>query len=205
MTAKQLKALEHLIPHTDAELTALLSDTITTQTLREEVIANRDAKIAKMRKDIEDKYGLDGLIANCDVTLAKNMALLELWAERERKTRFGDAKSISIAGVRIGWKSIGWRTATLSKVTWAKACDFLALLVKRGDEPGATEMTKNIAAIAARFVRTKIEPNKDAMIAAREDAAATEVLLSAGVMIETEDHFFIRREGEGQAESTLKA
>jgi len=204
MTSKQLKAIAHLAPKSDEEAIERAHDAITTQTMMEEAVAFRDRKVADAKLEIESKYGLDKLITDCDLKLAQDLALLEMWAERNR-ARFGEKKSTTLAGIRVGWKSIGWRTALLSKVTWSKACDFLDVLIKRGDAPDATEMAKQIGAMAARFVRVKLEPNKDAMIAAREDAAACEVLISAGVMIETEDQFFIRREGDGQAESTLKA
>lgn len=204
MTAKQLKALSPLVPQSDGELTLVLRDTITAQTTREEAIALRDAKIAEMRKTLEDKYGYDALIANCERDIERGLALTELWAAKN-KARFGELKSLTLAGVRLGWRGMGWKTALLSRVTWARAVEFLDELSKRGaaKDAGATAVLMGL--IAERFLRRKIEPNKDEMIAARDDAAAMEVLLAAGVMIETEDAFFIRREGEGQQEATLKA
>jgi len=205
MTARQRKALAAEAPNTDAEAAGMIEAIIQMQTVREERVAARDSHLAALRAQLEARYHFDADIAELDVSLGKKLALLELWADQNRAEKFGKSKSISLAGARLGWRANGWCTELLGGSTWPSVTSFLCELVKRGGQPDATELTRQVAEKARSLVRMDPEPNKRAMIAARNDAAAMEILVTAGAMVTTTDEFFFKREGPGQEESTLRA
>lgn len=202
MTAKQIRALRDQAPKTDEELNLLIADTIAAQTTMEETIARRDQKAADALASLETKYGFGATIAENEIALDENLVKLEAWCDANRKTRFGEVKSIEVAGAKIGWRLDGWKTELLGKMKWADVVAFLQSIARA---PAKTAAAKLYKECAERFLRTKIEPDKEAMIAARGNADEMELLTCAGVAVVIEESFYFKRAGDGQSESTLRA
>jgi hypothetical protein len=194
MTSKKLKQLLPLIPKTDDELAALIGRAEGAQLNKETAIALRDAKIAEAKKGIEANYGFDLQIASCELEEENCKALLEAWA-MQNESRFGKKKSLEIFGLCFGWRSNGWATATVGKTTWKEVVERLQQMSKHGLE--------SIRETAKSFLRVKIEPNKEAMLAAREDPELTAFLFVQGVAFEEDEKFFAKFQREGQGGTEL--
>jgi hypothetical protein len=204
MTAKVRKALAAEAPKTDDEVTMLVERLQLFQAEREGLVADRDERRAKALADIEAKYGYDSDITKLDTALSEELVKLEAWADANRRTRF-DKKSIEWSGAVFGWELGQPKTETLAKGTWGKVVEYLCGIIHRAKRTDATPSEVRAGDIAHSFIVTKVEPDKKAMIAARDNAAAMEVLLTAGAMVVQEEGFFFKRAGEGQQPSTLKS
>jgi hypothetical protein len=193
MTSKKLKKLLPLIPKTDDELAALIGRAEGAQLNKETAIALRDAKLAEAKKGIEANYGFDLQIASCELEEENCKALLEAWA-MQNESRFGKKKSLEIFGLCFGWRSNGWATATVGKTTWKEVVERLEYVIAHSSD--------TLKGLAEGFLRRKTEPNKEAMLAVREDPDATAFLFMQGVAFEEDEKFFAKftREGQGGTE-----
>lgn len=174
----RMKKLVAAVPRTTEEMEALVQSTVTAQLQREKLVAERDEIIQRTAGTHNTQ------IAELDTALARNLELLEAWAEAHRDA-FGRDKSIAVHGHRLGWKLGNWKTETLKKWKWAEVLEALKEAGKK----------------AERFIRTKEEPDKQAMIAEREEAA--DLLRSCGVAVVQEETFFLAPDREGQEPSLM--
>ncbi len=200
-------ALAMLMPRNDAEVASLIAETIKAQTVREEMVALRDGKLAEAAAEIEEQYGYDAVIQAADVDMARNVELLEMWADQNPEV-FGKLKSVTRAGASFGWRLGQWKTGLKSKVTWEMVVDYLTSLVKlaKAERAAGAEGDADtilLGEIAKKFIRVMVQPNKEAMIAERENVEAVAVLDAAGVMLNQEERFYFEPLREGQAPTTL--
>jgi phage host-nuclease inhibitor protein Gam len=162
---------------TDAE--ALASQLVECQLRRETLVAERDAAVLEISRPYAPQ--IDAL----DNEIKHGLAVLEVWAEHHAE-EFGKAESVTLAGHRVGYRLGNFAAKTLPKWTWAKVVAHLQELPKSWRDT---------------YLRTKIEPNKEAMIADR----STIDLASIGVQVTQERRFYLEPAREGQADTTLKA
>jgi hypothetical protein len=200
-------ALAMLMPRNEAEVCALIAETIKAQTVREEAVALRDGKLADAAAEIEEQFGYDEIIQAADVDMARNVELLEMWADQHPEV-FGDLKSVTRAGASFGWRLGQWKTQLKSKVTWEMVVDYLTSLVKlaKAEKAAGADGDKDtilLGELAKKFIRVCVEPNKVAMIAERENVEAVAVMEAAGVVLNQEERFYFEPLREGQAGTTL--
>ena len=193
-TKTRIKKPVILLPKTREELEALVAATIGIQTDRERLVAERDKAVI----DAGQPYAAE--IAARETEMKANLQRIELWAENNRET-FGELKSIKLGCGRIGWSLGNWKATLLSKVTWQVVLSGLVAYRDHCIDHESDEMLE----AARRLIRTKEEPNKEAMIEHREDAYTAQILESVGVEIIQEETFYLKPDREGQADATLKA
>lgn len=198
--------LTSLVPKNEAQLTELIQQIILNQTRREMAVAERDAAIATFSAKLEEEHHYDRTINQADIENARNVELLEAWAA-DNKAEFGALKSTTRAGATFGWRLGSWGTKLKSKVTWARVVEALRALITQAanekDSPAPDAETVLTGQIAARFLRIVEQPDKEAMIAARDKAEDVAVLEHAGVLVEQNEFFFFEPAREGQASPDL--
>lgn len=175
---------------TRAAVEACVAETCAAQIQREKLVAKRDGKIAAITAEFaSDIEGLGSTIDN-------NLTLIEQWADANA-AEFGDARSIVIGGARLGFRLGNPAVKALGKLTF-KA--IIAGLQKLGDS------------LAQKYLRTKVELDKDALLATGrllestdEDtrAQAENELAQVGVEIVQAETFYLDPPREGQADTTL--
>jgi hypothetical protein len=202
MNAKKLKKLAAQIPQSDADLSALLTATITAQTKRESAVARRDAKIAAAKAAIEIEHGFDAIIAAQDAILERNLELLETWTTINAK-RLGDAKSLVVGGHRFGWRLGNWKTVATD--TWDKVTAKLREWREAGKADDASPEAQERAAMAAEYLVDKCEPDRKAMLRDRDRKPARALLAKAGVEFEQDESFYLEPDREGQQAPRLEA
>jgi hypothetical protein len=195
-------ALTALMPRTDAEVNMLILSTISSQTLAEVAIAKRDEALAVAAAEIERKFGYDKVVAEAQIEVGRNVELLEMWAD-QHPDLFGKLKSIKRGGAVLGWRAGQWKTELKRGLKWDAVVDALKEMVDKADEERTEaepdEAVLELGVLAQRFLRWKVEPNKDSMIEARDEAEALALLEHAGVMITQDERFFFEPEREGQS------
>ena len=167
--------------YSKAQAEALANDLATAQTELESLVAARDA--AQIAAAEPYAPAIDKLRVELDA----GVSTLEAWAEANLH-EFGKLESVTLSGHRIGWRLGNFAAKLASKWTWAKVLD--ALL-------------ESPASVRDRWLRTKVEPNKEAMIQDRDTEGL--ILATYGVKIIQERRFYFDPAREGQDEKTLKA
>jgi hypothetical protein len=205
MAKKSISKLAAQVPSTDAEVAALIAVTLTAQTDRETLVAAQDEAKRKALEAIESEHHYARDLAAKDVLLARNLELLETWAALNKKTRFAKAKSIDLAGARLGWRLGNWKTALAKKVKLVDVVEFLTSLKERGQKEDASEKAKARASLAAEYIRIKTDLDREAMLRDRADRHTRALLKKAGVLFEQEESFYLQPDREGQQPPTLKA
>lgn len=152
---------------------------VAAQVEREELVALRDAKMLEAAKPFAPE--IDRIEAQMDT----QFAMLQAWAEANLE-EFGKAESVKLAGHQVGWRLGNHAARTKSKVTWKKVLETLLASPK---------------AVRDRWIRTKQEPNKEAMIEDRETRKAE--LDALGVKIVQERRFYIDPAREGQDDKVV--
>jgi hypothetical protein len=195
------------VPRNREEMEAMVEATVAAQLELEPLIAQRDAaQLAAAAPFAADISRLQNL-------QARNLELLETWAAQNDK-EFGKDKSIVVKGHRIGWRLGNWKTELKSKVTWAAVVSKLRGLINASrpvnlpkQDPELSKAIKDKAAIAKDWLRVKLEVSaeKNAMIAARDDAASVELLGEVGVKVVQEESFYLDPAREGQQPALLTA
>lgn len=113
---------------------------------------------------------------------------LDLAARRSPlKVLLVGAESTALSGHRVGWRKGNWTAKPLSKWTWEK----IVAALQAAPKP-----------IRERYLRTKVEANKEALHEDRENADA---LKPYGVRFVQERRFYLHPAREGQPELELKA
>jgi phage host-nuclease inhibitor protein Gam len=153
------------------------------QLSRENLIAERDAEI----EAVKDRYQTE--IDAYGENIQDGLDLLEAWADANLD-QFARSESVVLAGHRCGWR-LGNHAAKLinRKWTWKKVTEAIQ---------GESKKWRD------KFLRQRIDANKDAMIDARDDKAAIAFLKEHGVRVVQERRFYLDPDREGQPEKTLK-
>jgi phage host-nuclease inhibitor protein Gam len=166
--------------YTRAEAEELANRLVEIQLRRETLVAERDAAALEVAKPYAPR------IDQLDGELKVGLDMLAAWAD-EHPEEFVRAESTLLSGHRVGWRLGNWAAKTLPKWTWQKVVDELAALPNSWRE---------------RYLRVRIEPNKEQMVADREMA---DQLASIGVRVVQERRFYLEPAREGQAETVLKS
>lgn len=191
MTSR-LKKLAKQIPANAAAMEVMVRETIAAQLESETLIAERDKKLAEAAQPYAAR------ISECQNTMARNLELLEAYSESHRAD-FGEAKSIVVDGHRMGWRLGNWKTGLLGKTKWADVVATLKAWRKDATAPKAQR------GAFLRWMRFKMEPDKESMIADRADDDMAPLLKQAGVEIVQEETFYLAPDREGQDPALMTA
>jgi phage host-nuclease inhibitor protein Gam len=127
--------------------------------------AAMDAELARVR----ESYQAD--LADIAAQIASAVQALELWAERNQSL-FGRLRSLVMLHGRIGWRTNPPSLKPLRGLTWNDVLETLRRLGRR------------------EFIRVKEEPDREALLAAREH----EDLRALGCRVEQVEEFFVEPE-----------
>lgn len=176
--SKRIKITKPGADYTRAQAEAVANSLAAAQIEREKLVAERDAAALAVVEPYAPK--IDAI----DAEILTGLDLLNTWADHHLE-EFGKAESITLAGHRVGWRLGNYAAKTLPKMTWEKVVALIQSKRKTTRE---------------RYLRTKIEANKEAMIA---DRKAARFLAKLGVQIVQGRSFYFEPAREGQAETTL--
>lgn len=199
---KRIKKTTTALPETEQEIATLINATIMAQTAREKHVAERDQKLAKAAAMIEAESGHDLQIERCDRELAANLATLEAWSMRH-PDKFGTARSLTLAGARIGWRLGNHSLVLRAKHKLKDAITFLSGMVRRGSAPEASKRVADRAALAAQYLRTTVALDKAAALRDREHQATRVLLKAAGMQFVQAESFYLEPLRDGQEHKTL--
>jgi phage host-nuclease inhibitor protein Gam len=164
--------------YTRAQAEEIARSLASAQIRREILVAERDA--AALAATVPFAPQIDAL----DTEINAALSLLNVWSDHHLE-EFGKAESITLSGHRVGWRLGNYAARTLPKLTWEKV-----VAIIQGKKKATRE----------RYLRTKVEANKEALIA---DRKATRFLARLGVQIVQEKRFYFEPSREGQADTTL--
>lgn len=173
-----------------AHLELVVNETVTAQIDREKRIAKRDSAIQKVTEEHASR--IDELTEEID----SNLGLLEQWADAN-KADWGDARSLTVGGHRLGFRT-GNPTATPNgKLTFKT---ILATLIKAGGD------------LAKKYCKVKTTLCKDTILATGRELESTDPAAVAtaqaeldaiGCHIEQTETFYLDPAREGQPETLL--
>lgn len=143
--------------HTRESAERTVREIVENQIKREALIAARDEEVATVLA--KHNPAIDDLTLSIDT----DFELLETWAG-ENPQEFGKAKSITIGGHRLGYRTGNPKVETRGKLSFKT---ILSQLIKAGGD------------LKARFVREKPEFNKDAVLALNRVADGTDEAVKA--------------------------
>lgn len=136
------------------------------QLLAERMTAERDEMVLRA----SEPYARE--IDRIEGEIAQGLKILEAWAEANQE-EFAKADSAEIGtGHRVGWRWGQWQARTRKGWTWDRVTEELAALP---------------AALRARFLVVKTEPNRKALIEAREESIVHE----SGVEVVKQRRFYL--------------
>jgi phage host-nuclease inhibitor protein Gam len=180
--SKRIKTTEEqdiqiIIPQSRDEAVASVRVIVQAQLETERLVAERDKAIAKISE------GYHGDIEGHGKVIESRLAGLKVWS-KANAAEFGKLKSTTLDGHAVGFRD-SRETKPARGWTWKT---ILEGLLKRPE--------------LDRFIRRKQEPNKEQMLAERDDTALLE---SIGVRIVPKETFFLKpnREGQDAPELTL--
>lgn len=133
-----------------------------------------EAEIEKKTNEVRAKY-LDE-IGQLQETATESFATMQAWAEANRDDEFAAKKSQDWGTIALGFRKGNPKTATRKGFTWASVLESLKL-----------------RELASRFIRTKEEVDKDAILlaAANEEEDVIKELYTCGVEVKQEETFFV--------------
>lgn len=169
--------LQIIIPQSRDEAVASVRVIVTAQLETERLVAERDRAIARIGEGFHTEIEGHGKVIN------SRLAGLKAWA-KANAAEFGKLRSTILDGHAIGFRD-SRETKPAKGRTWNAV---LQGLLKRPE--------------LDRFIRRKAEPNKEQMLAERDD---TVLLTSIGVRIVPKETFYLKpnREGQEAPELTL--
>lgn len=169
--------LQVIIPQSRDEAVASVRVIVTAQLETERLVAERDKAIAKIGEGYHKEIEGHGKV------IESRLAGLKAWA-KAHAAEFGKLRSTVLDGHSLGFRD-SRETKPARGWTWKT---ILEDLLKRPE--------------LDRFIRRKAEPNKEQMLAERDD---TELLTSIGVRIVPKETFYLKpnREGQEAPELTL--
>jgi phage host-nuclease inhibitor protein Gam len=150
-----------------AEMHATVLDIVSGQIDRDTLIARRDADIAAVR-ELHDPT-----ITALDEQIKAYLERVEKYAFLHPELFNGTRSLTTEGGHKIGWRLGQPKLVTQRKLTWAAVQERLIAL-------GGN--------LAERFIRTKKEPNKDALLAAKDE---TGLLASLGLKVDQTESFYL--------------
>lgn len=158
----------------------VVRETVKLQLDMEAAIVARDNAV----KEINEAHnaGIDRL----GTVISERMAQLQQWADAHPEEFPKEGKSIKLDGHLIGYKLGNHATKLLKGWTWAKVVTALEATRKR---------------IRDKYLRTVVQPNKEAMVNDRRHA---KLLRGFGVEIVQGETFYLEPNREGQAEATIQ-
>lgn len=138
----------------------------------QKILAEMDLQITKIREKFQAR--IEALTA----IKTEKMELVQRYAELNRDTLFSKKKSIQMLHSIIGFRTSTPALKTAKGFTWA----------------GVLELLR---AHAPEFIRTKEEPNKDGLLAMRNDEGADALFQKCGIKVEQSESFFLEPYKEG--------
>ncbi len=173
-----------------SHLESIVSETVAAQIDREKRIAKRDGEL----QAINEKHApqIEALSEEIDA----NLALIEQWADAHSAS-WGDARSISVLGHRIGFRTGNPAVKPNGKLTFKT---IVAAIAKAGGDLAKkflkvkTDLCKETVLATARLLESPDEPTR---------AAAQAELDAIGCHIEQAESFYLEPAREGQPETTL--
>jgi phage host-nuclease inhibitor protein Gam len=138
----------------------------------QKTLADMDLQITKIREKYQAK--IEGLTA----IKSEKMELVQRYAELNRETLFSKKKSIQMLHSIIGFRTSTPGLKTQKGFTWA----------------GILELLR---AHAPEFIRTKEEPNKDGLLAIRNEDGSEALFKKCGIIVEQTESFFLEPYKEG--------
>lgn len=138
--------------------------------------SNRLAKIeARMNEEINKvKSRYTDEITDLNERLVEPMEILNVYAS-EQKTTWGKRKSLELLHCIIGFRTGTPKVSKDKKFTW----DAVLELMKRNK-------------VFARFIRTKEEINKEAIIAEKNEALLNQLTEECYITIDQDETFFVQ-------------
>jgi phage host-nuclease inhibitor protein Gam len=164
---------------TKEDAARVVRETVDLQLEQEAAIVARDSAV----KAISETHNKQ--IDEIGAKITEKMAQLQQWATTHPE-EFKEARSLKIDGHTLGFSLGNHATTPLKGWTWAKIVAALEVSRKRFRE---------------KYLRTVVQPNKEAMIADRRRA---KLLARFGVEIIQGETFYLTPNREGQAEPTLQ-
>ena len=139
--------------------------------------AEAQAKLKKIESEAEEKIAAIREKAKQDACkwedqFSECSEQLEAYALKHQKAKFSKVRSMKLGSVTFGFRLGTPKVVKTTRDTWAV-------------------VTGKLKEHFPDFVRTKEEPNKDAIIEAREDAELMAKLSMLGVQVDQEDSVFI--------------
>jgi phage host-nuclease inhibitor protein Gam len=165
---------------TRPQVEALAQSIVRAQIDRETLVASRDQAVLAASEQYQPE--IEALAQAIDADLS----LLESWAAAHPEEFPRDSRSTTLAGHRIGWRKGQPRAKGKRGWTWAKILD---LLLQSPDD------------LRARYLRTKHEIDRAALIAARDHHP--EDLAALQVTIEQAETFYLDPSRDGQDPALL--
>jgi len=150
---------------TREELEGVMGEFARTSITRGQLALAMEERLALVRQDYESR------LADFDAELDALFADLEAWAALN-PGEFATRRSIELVHGAIGFRTGNPALKTIKGVKWEHVLDML-----KG------------SGLADRYVRTVEEPNKDALLADREQIGA-ERLATLGLRVEQTERFF---------------
>lgn len=145
---------------------SILREICLTTITRNKAVLAMDQEIATIRENY------DGTISWCNKSLEEKTDLIRAWAEAN-PSEFNGLKSLAMVNGTVGWR-IGQPTLkTLAGWTWDRVLEKL-----------------KIHGMGLRYIRTKEEVNKQAILGERE-VLSPEKMRAMGVRVVQDESFFI--------------
>lgn len=165
---------------TRSQVEALTTSIVRAQIDRETLVAARDQAVLAASEQYQPE--IEALGASIDADLS----LLESWAAAHPDQFPPGAKSTTLAGHRIGWRTGQPKAKSKRGWTWAKILELLLEAPKP---------------LRDRYLRTKHEIDRAALIAARDHRP--EDLAALHVEIDQAETFYLDPSRDGQADALL--
>ncbi|ODU24027.1 MAG: hypothetical protein ABS95_02545, partial [Verrucomicrobia bacterium SCN 57-15] len=162
---KRIKLIAPAIKTRD-QVESLLNEICTTTINRNQATLAMDHEITQIRERYE------ATITACNKALEEKTELIRTWAEAN-PSEFNGLKSLDLVNAVIGWRTGQPTLKTLAGWTWDRVLEKL-----------------KIHGMGLRYIRTKEEVNKQAILSEREEITP-EAMRAMGVRIVQDESFFV--------------
>lgn len=206
MAAKKTPKIIRCLIKDKLELETMVRDTVIAQLEREELISTRDQELAVVSAEHNPRID-----AHSDL-IASNMLVIEQWADAH-PDEFGEARSILVEGHRIGFRLGQPKPEPIGKMTWKAIVNILRRWMTAAEtfdssvanHLAPSESLAHEGALAAKFLRLKYEPNKEAMLENHRlnTPEALQELAEISVEITQSEEFYLDPAREGQPDKRL--
>lgn len=166
MATSRTKKKTIVPPLNQAEADRVLASYANSHAKREEINAEMDQKFTEIREQYADALGGHTDVVN------ENFKKLQMYYEVKPEL-FQKRKSVETAHGLVGFRTGTPKLKTLRGYTWAAVLKLMQ------------------AKKAVDFLRTKIEPAKDLLLASRENPETITLMTEVGIEVVQDDTFFI--------------